>query len=82
MEIPALSEFVIDTTLNTSLGRENVRISTVEHLLAALVSLGVDNVIVELNSAEVPIMDGSSAPFIYLIHEAGIKRLPAAFTPR
>jgi UDP-3-O-[3-hydroxymyristoyl] N-acetylglucosamine deacetylase len=64
--------------LATGLTQDAVNVSTVEHLLAALVSLGVDNVIVELNSAEVPIMDGSSAPFIYLIHEAGIKRLPAA----
>ena len=47
------------------------------HLLAALVSLGVDNVIVELNSPEVPIMDGSAAPFIYLIQEAGVKKLAA-----
>ncbi len=48
-----------------------------EHLLAALVSLGIDNVIVELNSPEVPIMDGSAAPFIYLIQEAGVKALQA-----
>jgi len=52
-------------------------VDTVEHLLAALVSLGIDNVIVELNSPEVPIMDGSAAPFIYLIHEAGVKQLGA-----
>ena len=52
-------------------------VETVEHLLAALVSVGVDNVIVELNSPEVPIMDGSAAPFIYLIQEAGVKRLHA-----
>jgi UDP-3-O-[3-hydroxymyristoyl] N-acetylglucosamine deacetylase len=51
-----------------------VKVDTVEHLLAALVSLGIDNVTVELNSPEVPIMDGSSAPFIYLIQEAGIKK--------
>ena len=54
-------------------------VETVEHLLAALVSVGIDNVIVELNSPEVPIMDGSAAPFIYLIQEAGVKRLQ---TPR
>ena len=53
---------------------ETVKVDTVEHLLAALVSLGIDNAIVELNSPEVPIMDGSSAPFIFLIQEAGIKR--------
>ena len=46
---------------------------TVEHLLAAVVSSGIDNLIVELNTPEVPIMDGSSAPFVYLIQEAGIK---------
>src|SRR5581483_5644727 len=54
-----------------------VRVDTVEHLLAALISVGVDNVLVELNSPEVPIMDGSAAPFLYLIQEAGVKRLPA-----
>jgi UDP-3-O-[3-hydroxymyristoyl] N-acetylglucosamine deacetylase len=65
--------------LATGLARNQVSVETVEHLLAALVSLGVDNVAIELNSPEVPIMDGSAAPFIYLIHEAGIKRLS---TPR
>src|SRR5436189_2533389 len=65
--------------LATGLTCDTVNVSTVEHLLAALVSMGVDNVIVELNSPEVPIMDGSAAPFIYLIHEAGVKRLQ---TPR
>src|SRR4029450_1524166 len=61
--------------LATGLSRNEVSVETVEHLLAALVSMGIDNVIVELNSPEVPIMDGSAAPFIYLIHEAGVKRL-------
>ena len=55
-----------------------VSVETVEHLLAALVSMGIDNVVVELNSPEVPIMDGSAAPFIYLIQEAGVKRLRRA----
>jgi len=51
---------------------------TVEHLLSALVSMGIDNVLVELNSPEVPIMDGSAAPFVYLIlNEAGVKKLTA-----
>jgi UDP-3-O-[3-hydroxymyristoyl] N-acetylglucosamine deacetylase len=62
----------------TGLARDAVQVDTVEHLLAALVSLGIDNAIVELNSPEVPIMDGSAAPFIYLIHEAGVKQLGAA----
>jgi UDP-3-O-[3-hydroxymyristoyl] N-acetylglucosamine deacetylase len=63
-------------TLATGLAHDTVRVDTVEHLMAALVSLGVDNAIVELNSPEVPIMDGSAAPFVYLIQEAGIKQLP------
>ena len=57
--------------------RDAVQVDTVEHLLAALVSLGIDNVTVELNSPEVPIMDGSAAPFVYLIQEAGAKTLDA-----
>ena len=65
--------------LATGLARNEVSVETVEHLLAALVSMGIDNVLVELNSPEVPIMDGSAAPFIYLIQEAGVKRLQ---TPR
>ncbi len=61
----------------TGLTREAVSVETVEHLLAALTALGIDNVVVELNHPEVPIMDGSSAPFVYLIQEAGVKRLQA-----
>jgi UDP-3-O-[3-hydroxymyristoyl] N-acetylglucosamine deacetylase len=61
----------------TGLMRDAVRVDTVEHLLAALVSLSIDNVIVELNSPEVPIMDGSAAPFVYLIQEAGVRALEA-----
>jgi UDP-3-O-[3-hydroxymyristoyl] N-acetylglucosamine deacetylase len=59
----------------TGLAQNEGSVETVEHLLAALVSLGVDNVVVELNYPEVPIMDGSAAPFVYLIQEAGIKPL-------
>ncbi len=78
-EVPATVHNLAGIQLATVLAREKVSVETVEHLLAALVSTGVDNVIVELNSPEVPIMDGSAAPFIYLIHEAGVKRLQ---TPR
>ena len=63
--------------LATGLARNEVSVETVEHLMAALVSMSIDNVLVELNSPEVPIMDGSASPFIYLINEAGIKTLPA-----
>src|SRR3990172_2067933 len=74
-EIPATSEHIARLNHATCLSRKGVRIETVEHLLAALATLGVDNAIVELDAPEVPIMDGSAAPFVYLIHEAGIRHL-------
>src|SRR6185437_4724883 len=77
-EVPATVQNLAGIQLATGLARNEVSVETVEHLLAALVSSGVDNVIVELNSPEVPIMDGSAAPFIYLINEAGVKRLASA----
>jgi UDP-3-O-[3-hydroxymyristoyl] N-acetylglucosamine deacetylase len=77
-EVPATVGHVGGFDYATGLARDAVRVDTVEHLLAALVSLGIDNVVVELNSPEVPIMDGSAAPFIYLIQEAGVKTLAAA----
>jgi UDP-3-O-[3-hydroxymyristoyl] N-acetylglucosamine deacetylase len=73
LEVPATVQHVGGINYATGLSRDTVQIDTVEHLLSALVSLGVDNVVVELNSPEVPIMDGSAAPFVYLIHEAGLK---------
>ena len=76
-EVPATVEHLGGINYATGLTRDAVRIDTVEHLMAALASLGIDNAIVELNSPEVPIMDGSAAPFIYLIQEAGVKALPA-----
>jgi UDP-3-O-[3-hydroxymyristoyl] N-acetylglucosamine deacetylase len=72
VDIPARSENVVDTSFATTLGRDGVRVGTVEHLLAALSGLGIDNVRVELTGPEVPIMDGSAAPFVYLIRTAGI----------
>src|SRR5690349_15460990 len=74
-EVPATVHNLSSINLATGLASNQVSVETVEHLLAALVSMNVDNVIVELNSPEVPIMDGSAAPFIYLIQEAGVKRL-------
>jgi UDP-3-O-[3-hydroxymyristoyl] N-acetylglucosamine deacetylase len=78
LEVPATVHHVGGINYATGLARDAVRVDTVEHLLAALVSLGIDNAVVELNSPEVPIMDGSAAPFIYLIHEAGVKQLGTA----
>ncbi len=72
VEIKASCENVGDTQLSTTLHSGDVRISTVEHLLSALSGLGVDNAYVELNADEVPIMDGSAGPFVFLIQSAGI----------
>lgn len=77
-EVPATVHNLAGIQLATGLARNEVSVETVEHLLAALVGVGIDNVVVELNSPEVPIMDGSAAPFVYLIQEAGVKRQQAA----
>ncbi len=73
VSIPGLAKYVVDTSLATTLGCDGTRIGTVEHLMAALSGLGIDNVRVEVNGPEVPIMDGSAAPFAYLISSAGIR---------
>ncbi len=78
VEIPARPENVGSTTLSTTLEKDGVRISTVEHLLSALAGLGIDNVYVELSAPEVPIMDGSAGPFVFLIQSAGIDEQGAA----
>jgi UDP-3-O-[3-hydroxymyristoyl] N-acetylglucosamine deacetylase len=75
IEIPATVDNVDRLHYATALSRNAGTVETVEHLLAALVGLGVDNVVVELDQPEVPIMDGSAASFVYLVHEAGLKRL-------
>jgi UDP-3-O-[3-hydroxymyristoyl] N-acetylglucosamine deacetylase len=73
VEIPARAENVGDTSLSTSLIRDGVRISTVEHLLSAFAGLGIDNAYVDLSAAEVPIMDGSAGPFVFLLQSAGFQ---------
>ena len=73
VQIPARPENVGDTRLSTTLTRDNVRISTVEHLLSAMAGLGIDNAYIDLSAAEVPIMDGSAGPFVFLIQSAGIE---------
>ena len=73
-EIPAMVENVSGIHYATGLEVDSGSVETVEHLLAALISMGVDNVIIELNQREVPIMDGSAAPFVYLVQEAGTRR--------
>ncbi|WP_369984545.1 UDP-3-O-acyl-N-acetylglucosamine deacetylase [Thalassolituus sp.] len=72
VDIPAHALAVGETTLSTTLVKDGVKVDTIEHLLSALAGLGIDNVIVELSAQEVPIMDGSSGPFVFLIQSAGI----------
>jgi len=72
-EIRACPENVGDTRLSTTLINGNVRVSTVEHLLSAFAGLGVDNAYVDLSAPEVPIMDGSAGPFVFLLQSAGIE---------
>lgn len=71
--VRAHNAFVNEVVLSTSLENKGVKVSTVEHLMSAFSALGVDNILVELDSFEVPIMDGSSAPFIFLVQSAGIE---------
>ncbi len=79
LDIPARVAYLGDRQhLQTGLVRDRGSVETIEHLLGALRGLGIDNVVVELNQAEVPIMDGSAAPWVYLIQDAGIKELGAA----
>ena len=82
VEIPAKPEFVGDTRLSTALQNtfqnKRVSVSTVEHLMSALAGLGVDNAYVELTAAEVPIMDGSAGPFVFLVQSAGVVEQSAA----
>ncbi len=72
VEVPARGELVTETTLCTGLSCGEAKVQTVEHLLSALAGLGIDNAWVELSAAEVPIMDGSAGPFVFLLQSAGI----------
>ncbi len=78
VSIPARAENVGETMLSTTLVKGKVKVSTVEHLLSAMAGLGIDNCFVELSSEEVPIMDGSAGPFVFLIQSAGIREQDAA----
>src|SRR5712692_9511485 len=76
-DISACPENVTDTRLSTTVERDGVRVSTIEHLMSAFAGLGIDNAYVDLTAAEVPIMDGSAGPFVFLIQSAGIEQQPA-----
>ncbi len=85
VEIPAKPENVGDTSMSTTLvvqdaNGEAVRVGTVEHLLSAMAGLGIDNAYVELSAPEVPIMDGSAGPFLFLLQSAGIREQDAPKT--
>lgn len=77
VELRASPELVTDTRLCSAIERDGVKIATVEHLMSALAGLGVDNVYVDLTGPEVPILDGSAAPFVFLIQSAGLKEQAA-----
>lgn len=72
------AEAVFDTRMATTIGREGARISTIEHIMSACAGLGIDNLYIDLTAEEVPILDGSSAAFVYLLREAGIELQAAA----
>ena len=78
IDIAARAENVADTTMSTSLSKDGATVSTVEHLLSAMAGLGIDNAFVEVSAAEVPIMDGSAGPFVFLLQSAGIEEQGAA----
>jgi len=73
VDIPATPQNVGDTTLSTTLVNGDVKVSTVEHLLSALAGLGIDNAYIDVSAPEVPIMDGSAGPFVFLIQSAGVE---------
>ncbi|GFE81397.1 UDP-3-O-acyl-N-acetylglucosamine deacetylase [Steroidobacter agaridevorans] len=77
VDVRAYAENVGDTMLGTSLFNGDVRVNTVEHLLSAFAGLGLDNAYVDLSAEEVPIMDGSAGPFVFLLQSAGIEEQPA-----
>jgi UDP-3-O-[3-hydroxymyristoyl] N-acetylglucosamine deacetylase len=73
VELEAKAENVGETALSTTLVQHGQKVSTVEHLLSAFAGLGIDNAYIDLNAAEVPIMDGSAGPFVFLVQSAGIE---------
>ena len=78
VQIPADPTLVGETMLGTTLIRDDVKVATVEHLMSALAGLGIDNLYVDLSAPEVPIMDGSAGPFVFLLQSAGIEEQNAA----
>ncbi len=77
VDIKLAADTVVDTRMATTIGRDNVRIATIEHLMSALAGLGIDNCYIDVDAAEIPIMDGSAASFVFLLQSAGIEELNA-----
>jgi len=77
VEIPANARYVGDTRLSSSLTKDGARVSTVEHLMSALAGLGVDNLHIDVAGPEIPIMDGSAGPFVFLLQSAGMEEQAA-----
>ena len=73
IEIPALAEYVGETSMSTTLVKGGIKVHTIEHLLSAIAGLGIDNCIIKLDGPEVPIMDGSAGPFVFLLQSAGLQ---------
>lgn len=73
LEIPALAEYVGETSMSTTLVKDGIKVHTIEHLLSAIAGLGIDNCIIKLDGCEVPIMDGSAGPFVFLLQSAGLE---------
>ena len=78
VDIPANALLVQETMMSSNLVQGEVRIGTVEHLMSALAGMGIDNIIIEVSAPEIPIMDGSAGPFIYLLQQAGLEEQNAA----
>ncbi len=77
VDIPARAHAVVETTLSTTISRQGYKIATVEHFLSAVAGIGIDNLLIEINGAELPIMDGSAAPFVFLLQTAGVVKQAA-----
>ena len=78
VDIPAKAAQVTDTRLSTLIEKDGAKVSTIEHLMSAMAGLGIDNAYVDINGPEVPIMDGSAGPFVFLLQQAGIEEQKAA----
>jgi UDP-3-O-[3-hydroxymyristoyl] N-acetylglucosamine deacetylase len=78
VDIPASALLVQDTLMSSNLVQGDVKIGTVEHLLSAIAGMGIDNLLIEVSAAEIPIMDGSAGPFVYLLQQAGLAEQNAA----